>query len=235
MTQLKQQLQSILSRITEAERQYGREPGSVKLIAVSKTWPAPYVREAFNGGQTRFGESYVQEAKEKIAALADASIEWHFIGAIQGNKTRFIAEHFSWVHSIDRAKIAQRLNDQRPSHLPPLNICLQINISNEDTKAGTSLAELHHLAEKVATLDNITLRGLMVLPSQSTSLTKQKNDFAQVRSAWDALRTQGYSLDTLSMGMSNDFEVAISEGATFLRIGTAIFGQRAKIRHDNGN
>ena len=223
---LAQRLAAVRARIAAAERQYQRSPGSVQLIAVSKTRPASDVQQVLREGQTCFGESYVQEAVEKIAALAGTAIEWHFIGPIQSNKTRAIAEHFAWVHSVDRLKIAQRLHDQRPAALPPLNICLQVNISRDPAKSGISPEELPELARAIAGLDRLRLRGLMTIPSYSEEFAQQRRPFHDLRVCLEDLHAQGFELDTLSMGMSDDMEAAIAEGATMVRIGTDIFGAR---------
>lgn len=213
-------------QIAAAERQYGREPGGVKLLAVSKTRPADEIRAALAAGQRHFGENYLQDALPKIESLHDSPAVWHFIGPIQSNKTRSIAGHFDWVHSVDRLKIAQRLSEQRPDTLPPLNICLQINISGEASKSGLTLNELPAIARQVAALPHLRLRGLMCIPAHSNHLEQQRIPFRALREAQEGLVSQGLDLDTLSMGMSDDMEAAIAEGATWVRIGTAIFGKR---------
>jgi len=228
MSILTERLAAVRARIEQAERQYQRPPGSVQLIAVSKTRPVSDVQLLLREGQHCFGESYVQEAVEKISALAGEAIEWHFIGPIQSNKTRAIAEHFAWVQSVDRLKIAQRLQDQRPAHLPPLNICLQVNISRDPAKAGVAPEELAELARAIAALDRLHLRGLMAIPSYSSELEQQRRPFQALRNCLEDLQARGFELDTLSMGMSNDMEAAIAEGATMVRIGTDIFGPRQK-------
>lgn len=177
-------------------------------------------------GMTRFGENYLQEALEKIEALQDLSLEWHFIGPIQSNKTRPIAEHFDWVHSVDRLKLARRLSEQRPPHLPPLNICLQVNVSGEQSKSGATLEELPALAREVASLPHLRLRGLMAIPAPAEGLEAQRQPFHHMHQALQQLNAEGLELDTLSMGMSGDLEAAIAEGATLVRIGTALFGPR---------
>jgi pyridoxal phosphate enzyme (YggS family) len=204
----------------------GRAVGEVDLLAVSKTFPAAALCEAYLAGQRRFAESYLQEAQVKIAALQDLGIEWHFIGPIQSNKTRIIAENFAWVHSVDRLKIAERLSAQRPSHLPPLQICLQVNISHEASKSGVLAEEVSDLAQAISQLPGLTLRGLMAVPAPSDEVAVQRAAFAQLRELYDQLRAQGLPLDTLSMGMSHDFSAAIAEGATLVRVGSAIFGNR---------
>lgn len=205
-----------------------RDVQSVTLLAVSKTFGAQAVREALAAGQHRFGENYVQEALEKMAALADvrARLEWHLIGPLQSNKTRAVAEHFDWVHTVDRLKIAQRLSDQRPAHLPPLQVCLQVNISGEASKSGLPPAEVGALAREVAALPGLRLRGLMAIPEPAGDRDAQRRPHRALRELLDSLRAQGLDLDTLSMGMSTDLEAAIVEGATIVRVGTAIFGAR---------
>ncbi len=219
-------LNAVRAHIASAECQYGRVPGSVALLAVSKTWPVADILAAVDAGQTCFGESYVQEAMPKIEALAGGWIEWHFIGPIQSNKTKQIARCFDWVHSIDRLSIAQRLNDQRPPGLPPLHVCLQVNIGDEPQKAGVGMAGLPILADAVAVLPRLKLRGLMALPPLTDNFEAQRQMFRRVREALEMLNVRGLGLDTLSMGMSGDLEAAIAEGATMVRIGSAIFGSR---------
>lgn len=219
-------LDSVHQRIEQACLKAGRDPLQVRLLAVSKTRPAADLRRMAALGQPCFAENYLQEALEKITALADLPLEWHFIGPIQSNKTRLIAEHFAWVHSVDRLKIAQRLSEQRPERMPPLNICLQVNISGEESKSGVSLAQLPELAAQVAALPRLRLRGLMAIPAPAEGLTEQRRPFAALRQALEGLNAGDLSLDTLSMGMSDDLEAAILEGATMLRIGTALFGPR---------
>jgi pyridoxal phosphate enzyme (YggS family) len=195
-------------------------------LAVSKTRTSAEVSECMDLGQTRFGENQLQEALTKISDLGSKAPEWHFIGHIQSNKTARIAEHFAWVHSVDRLKLAHRLNDQRPPELPPLNICLQVNVSNETSKSGVSPAALEGLASEVATLSRLRLRGLMCIPAPSTDPTQQRIPFRQLRELLQALNQGGLALDTLSMGMTDDMQAAIAEGATMVRIGTALFGPR---------
>jgi pyridoxal phosphate enzyme (YggS family) len=201
---------------------------SVTLLCVSKTFGSDAVRAAHAAGECSFGENYVQEALDKIAALADlrASIEWHLIGPLQSNKTRVVAEQFDWVHSVDRLKIAQRLSEQRPAHLPPLQLCLQVNISGEASKSGLAPAEVPAVARAVAALPRVVLRGLMAIPEPAGDLQAQRAPHRALRELLEALRTQGLDLDTLSMGMSADLDAAILEGATIVRVGTAIFGGR---------
>jgi pyridoxal phosphate enzyme (YggS family) len=212
--------------VSEAAERWGRDPATVTLLAVSKTQPREAVRAAADVGQRAFGENYLQDALPKIDALAEFPLAWHFIGAIQSNKTRAIAEHFHWVHTIDREKIARRLNAQRPDNLPPLNICLEVNVSGEPQKAGVMLDELDALANAVATMPRLKLRGLMALPAQHSEFSAQRRAFNKLTTALERLRDAGHDVDTLSMGMSGDFEAAIAEGATIVRIGSAIFGKR---------
>ena len=215
-------LQACRERISAACRTAGRAPDSVTLLAVSKTFPAAAVREAWQAGQRCFGESYLQEALAKQEALADLAIEWHFIGPIQSNKTRPVAERFAWVHGIDRLKIAQRLAEQRPAGLPPLNVCVQVNVSGEASKHGVAPAEAESLAREVAALPRLNLRGFMAIPRETADPAQQRDQFARVRGLFERIP----GLDTLSMGMSGDLEAAILEGATIVRVGTAIFGKR---------
>ena len=226
MTTIASNLQAVRGAIAAAAAETGRSAGDVDLLAVSKTFAADALREAYQAGQRCFAESYVQEALGKIAVLRDLPIEWHYIGPIQSNKTRVIAENFMWVHSVDRLKIAERLSEQRPAHLPPLHVCLQVNISGEDSKSGIAPDEAGVLAHAIAKLPNLKLRGLMAVPAPSDDVTAQRMIFAQLRKLRDQLNQQGLQLDTLSMGMSHDFAAAIAEGATMVRIGTAIFGNR---------
>lgn len=224
-TLIADRLQHVLERIHAAELSAGRGEGAVALLAVSKTQPASVIREAATAGQTAFGENYLQEALAKQDALADLpELVWHFIGPIQSNKTRPIAERFEWVHTVDRLRIAERLSQQRPADKPPLNVCLQINVSGEATKSGVTLAALPELAAAVAQLPRLRLRGLMAIPAPATGLDRQRIPFRILREAMAALALPG--LDTLSMGMSDDLEAAILEGATLVRVGTAIFGPR---------
>jgi pyridoxal phosphate enzyme (YggS family) len=223
-----ERLERTRQRIAEAERNFGRTAGSVQLLAVSKTKSAAMIRTARGCGQRRFGESYAQEALIKMQALRELDIEWHFIGPIQSNKTRDIASHFAWVHSVDRLKIATRLNDQRPEGLPPLQCCLQVNISGEASKSGLSLSELPAIAAAVARMPRLALRGLMAIPAPEDDLDRQRQPYRSLRRALDKLRAGGLALDTLSMGMTADLEAAIAEGATLVRVGTAIFGPRER-------
>jgi len=213
-----------------AAAEHGRDPISVRLLAVSKTFGAEAVIEAANAGQIAFGENYLQEAIDKQQAVdslrPDLSLEWHFIGLIQSNKTRPIAEHFAWVHALDREKIARRLSEQRPQDLPPLNVCLQVNVSGGDSKSGVAPAEVVALAQVVATLPGLSLRGLMAVPEPADDFDSQRKPFALLRALQQQLTEAGIPTDTLSMGMSADRDAAIAEGATIVRIGTAIFGKR---------
>jgi pyridoxal phosphate enzyme (YggS family) len=193
---------------------------------VSKTIAAARIEEAYAAGQRAFGENHAQEAVEKITVLAALPVEWHFIGPIQSNKTRLIAQHFAWVHSVEREKIAERLNAARPEHLPPLNICIQVNLSGEATKSGVAPGEEARLADAIARLPRLKLRGLMAIPEPTADVALQRRRFALLRELKDGLIARGHALDTLSMGMTDDFEAAILEGATIVRIGTAIFGRR---------
>lgn len=213
--------------IVTATAAAGRCAGDVCLLAVSKTFPPDDLREAFQAGQVRFAENYLQEALDKITLLSDIPIEWHFIGPIQSNKTRAIAENFSWVHSVDRLKIAQRLSDQRPETLPPLQVCLQVNVSGEASKSGVAADQAESLAAEIAALPQLRLRGLMTVPAPADDPELQRLPFVQLRELRDRLNRQGLQLDTLSMGMSHDFAIAIAEGATIVRVGTAIFGNRS--------
>ncbi|MCX7896798.1 MAG: YggS family pyridoxal phosphate-dependent enzyme [Rhodocyclaceae bacterium] len=223
-------LNQVRNRIAAACEASGRDPRTVKLIAVSKTFPAAAIREAWQAGQTAFGESYVQEAVAKIAELADLALEWHFIGPLQSNKTRLVAENFAWVHSVDREKIARRLSEQRPSSLPPLSVCIEVNVSGEASKSGCRPEEAEALCRLVESLPRLKLRGLMTIPAPTPERAEQRAQFAALRRLRDRLQAQGFELDTLSMGMSDDLEAAILEGATIVRVGTAIFGLRQNRR-----
>jgi pyridoxal phosphate enzyme (YggS family) len=230
-------LQAVHSAMEQAAQQAQRNAAGITLLAVSKTVSAAVVREAYAAGQSAFGENYLQEALDKMTALHDLPIEWHFIGPIQSNKTRAIAENFSWVHSVDRLKIAERLSAQRPPHLPPLNICLQVNVSGELSKSGVAPQDAAAVARAIAVLPHLKLRGLMAIPApvenwpQAETLTAQRAPLALLRKLLKQMNESqdnipGLNLDTLSMGMSHDLEAAILEGATIVRIGTAIFGRR---------
>lgn len=228
MHKIADKLMQVTARLQQASQQAGRGRDAVRLLAVSKTRPAQDIRAAYAWGQRDFGENYLQETLDKQAQLADLDLCWHFIGPIQSNKTRPIAQAFDWVHSVDRLKIAQRLNDQRPEDLPPLNICLQVNIDNEATKSGATPAELPALAKAACLLPRLSLRGLMAIPTPSDDPVQQRKAFsALARLMAEINRSQGLNMDTLSMGMSGDMEAAIAEGATWVRIGTDIFGARS--------
>lgn len=216
----------IRERIAAAGRAHHRPSDAITLLAVSKGQPAAAIRDAYAAGQGSFGESYLQEAMPKMDTLSDLAIEWHFIGRIQSNKTRQIATHFAWVHGVDRLKIAQRLSEQRPDDRPPLNVCLQVKLSDEPAKGGVDAADLPALARAVAALPRLRLRGLAAIPEATTDADRQRHAFRQLRQAGDRLAAGGIAVDTFSMGMSTDFETAIAEGATIVRIGTAIFGPR---------
>jgi pyridoxal phosphate enzyme (YggS family) len=226
MDTIEKRLQAVKSRIARACAAAGRDPRDIVLVAVSKTFPADAVRAAHAAGQRDFGENHAQDAVAKIDALGDLDLVWHFIGPIQSNKTRSIAAHFAWVHSIDRLKIAERLAAQRPEALPPLQACIQVNVSGEATKSGVAPAEAPALARAVAALPRLQLRGLMAIPEPTDDPALQRRRFESLRDLRDRLAADGFALDTLSMGMSDDLEAAIAAGATMVRVGTAIFGAR---------
>ncbi|MFN1535618.1 YggS family pyridoxal phosphate-dependent enzyme [Vibrio jasicida] len=230
MSSIQQNIEHITSQIRHDEQKCGRSPESVQLLAVSKTKPVEAVLEAYQSGQVAFGENYVQEGVSKVQHFAehypDYRIEWHFIGPIQSNKSRPVAEHFDWVHTIARAKIAQRLNDQRPSELKPLQVLIQVNTSGEDSKSGVNDAEIFELAELISRLPNLTLRGLMSIPANVPDYESQLRAFKQLSELKHKLAQQYPDVDTLSMGMSGDMDAAIEAGSTMVRIGTAIFGAR---------
>lgn len=230
MSTIEQNLQAVRDSIAQAAADAQRAPADVTLLAVSKTFGAHAVLAAMRAGQAAFGENYLQEALDKIAFVKEAAPQqapaWHFIGPIQSNKTRPIAEHFDWVHTVEREKIAARLSEQRPAGLPDLNICLQVNISGEASKSGVTPAELPALARAVAQLPRLRLRGLMAIPEPETDITLQRLAFAQLRVLYEQLNAEGLALDTLSMGMSADLRAAVLEGATIVRVGSAIFGSR---------
>lgn len=227
---IQQNLEAVRSRISAAAQDCGRSPEEVTLLAVSKTKPVSAIEEAIAAGQRTFGENYVQEGVSKIQHLAQTphggELEWHFIGPLQSNKSRLVAEHFDWIHTIDRVKIAQRLSEQRPAECAPLNVLIQINISDESSKSGIELSELDALAAQVAEMPNLRLRGLMAIPAPEEDPAKQKAVFEQMEQAFLALKTQYPHIDTLSMGMTHDMAAAITAGSTLVRIGTAIFGTR---------
>jgi pyridoxal phosphate enzyme (YggS family) len=226
MTTISDNLQSVHERVARACAQAGRHVEDVTLLAVSKTFGPQAVRDAFEGGQRAFGENYIQEAVEKAALLADLPIEWHCIGPIQSNKTRLVAAHFAWAQSVDRLKIAQRLSEQRPEGLRPLQVCLQVNIDGGPTKSGVAPADALELAREVAKLPRLRLRGLMTIPEPAAGFAAQKAVHAKAGALFDDLRASGLALDTLSMGMTADLEAAIAAGSTMVRVGTAIFGSR---------
>jgi pyridoxal phosphate enzyme (YggS family) len=223
---LNERLQQVQTRIARAAAEYGRDPAAIQLLAVSKTRPASDIAEAAAAGQRAFGENYAQEALLKIQALTGLNLQWHFIGPLQSNKTRLIAENFAWLHSLDDVRHAQRLNHQRPDNLPPLNVCIEVNISEEAQKAGIAPGEAENFAKLLQTLPRLRLRGLMAIPAPAPDFEQQRQLLRALRELYQQLQAQGYDLDTLSMGMSDDLEAAVAEGSTLLRIGAAIFGQR---------
>ena len=229
MTMIAKNLQTLRERIAAACSAAGRETGAVGLLAVSKTFDAQSVRQAFAAGQTAFGENYIQEAVQKITELRQLPLQWHCIGPIQSNKTRLVAEHFDWVHTVDRLKTAQRLSEQRPAHLPPLQVCIQVNADGGASKSGVLPEEALALAQQVATLPNLRLHGIMSIPEPASDFTSACAVFAKVKAVFDELNANGLALDTLSMGMSADLEAAIASGSTMVRVGTAIFGGRPKV------
>ena len=226
MTTIAANLQAIKQRIATACARAGRAPDEVTLLAVSKSWPAERLIEAARSGQRAFGENYLQEAEVKITALGRLKLEWHFIGPLQSNKSRAVAEKFDWLHTLDRLKLAERLSTQRPTSLPPLQTCIQVNVSGEQSKSGCAPEEVATLAQAVAKLPGLKLRGLMAIPESSENSELLSSRFAMLRQLRDQLNNDGFALDTLSMGMSHDLEAAILEGATIVRVGTAIFGER---------
>lgn len=230
MSSIKQNIEQVISQITSAAEKCGRDAGSVQLLAVSKTKPVAAIEAAIEAGQFAFGENYVQEGVEKVQHFATCAqadkLSWHFIGPIQSNKTRLIAEHFDWVHSVDRAKIARRLSEQRPAGMPPLNILLQVNTSGEGSKSGVTFDELGALADEIAAMPNLVLRGLMSIPQKADDYDSQYAAFSALADAQKTLQAKYPQLDTLSMGMSGDMDAAIAAGSTTVRIGTAIFGAR---------
>lgn len=226
MTSVAENLQQLDEQIREYEQRYGRNANSVNLLAVSKQQSIEKIRAAAAAGARDFGENYLQEAESKIAALADLQLCWHFIGPIQSNKTRLIATLFDWVHSVDREKIARRLSEQRPPQMSPLNVCVQVNLSGEASKSGVSLADCATLCDQIALLPGLKLRGLMAIPAPISGLSEQRRAFAPLADLFQQLQRLHPDMDTLSLGMSNDFEAAIAEGSTMVRLGTAIFGPR---------
>lgn len=223
-------MQAVKQRIAAAARAAGRDPATVGLLAVSKTWPAESVRIAARAGQKAFGENYVQEGVDKIAALADPALEWHFIGPLQSNKTRLVAAHFDWMHSLERIKVAERLSAQRPDELPPLNVCIQVNVSGEASKSGVAPDEVVALARQITDLPRLRLRGLMCIPEPDGGAGVLRERFGRLRELLVELRARGHDVDTLSMGMSDDLELAIEAGSTLVRVGSAIFGTRTGVR-----
>lgn len=226
MSAIASNLQAVRARIADAARAAGRAPEDIALLAVSKTWPLASVLEAADAGQQAFGENYVQEGCAKTLATVDRDLCWHFIGPLQSNKARAVAENFAWVHSIDRLKIAERLSALRPANLPPLQVCVQVNVSGEGSKSGCTPGETLALCQAVAALPRLQLRGLMTIPEPADDVARQHQPFAELRELGNTIRAADLPLDTLSMGMSHDLEAAIAEGATIVRIGTAIFGER---------
>ncbi|WP_114970950.1 YggS family pyridoxal phosphate-dependent enzyme [Rhodoferax ferrireducens] len=228
MTMIQTNLETVRARVTAACLAAGRTPGDVALLAVSKTFDAPAVEEAHAAGQTAFGENYIQEAVQKISQLRHLPLQWHCIGPIQSNKTRLVAENFDWVHTVDRLKIAQRLSEQRPPGLPPLQVCIQVNVDGGDTKSGVEPQEALALAQQVAALPHLRLRGIMSIPEPAPDFVASCAVFMKARALFDALNAAGLALDTLSMGMSADLEAAIHAGSTMVRVGSAIFGGRPR-------
>lgn len=229
---ISQNLSQISQHIQQFSQQAKRPENSVKLLAVSKTKPVEAIQEAIDAGQRAFGENYVQEGVEKVQFFANRSdLEWHFIGNLQSNKTRVVAEHFDWVQTIDRLKIAHRLSEQRPANLPPLNVLIQVNISDEDSKSGIQPSEIFTLASEIAQLPNLRLRGLMAIPKPESEPEQQKIALAQMQTLFQQLQSQFDGIDTLSMGMSDDMQAAIECGSTMVRIGTAIFGARDYLKN----
>ncbi|QDY42962.1 YggS family pyridoxal phosphate-dependent enzyme [Candidatus Pantoea soli] len=231
MTSIEHNLQQVRERIAAAAARCGRAPEEITLVAVSKTKPAGAIAEAIAAGQRVFGENYVQEGVEKVAALAaHPDVQWHFIGPLQSNKSRLVAEHFAWCHTVDRLRIAQRLSDQRPAHLPPLNVLIQVNISDEHSKSGIMLEAAGELAQQIAALPHLRLRGLMAIPAPEQDYARQLAVCQQMADAFRALQRDYPAVDTLSLGMSDDMDAAIAAGSTMVRIGTAIFGAREYAR-----
>jgi len=236
MTSITENLAQIRERLRTLEQQYERSSGSVRLMVVSKAHPVDRIHEALQAGARDFGENYVKEALDKIHTLSQthmsSDICWHFIGPLQSNKTRDVAEHFHWVHSVDRLKIARRLNDQRPEKLPPLEVCVQVNISNESSKSGITLADAPALCQGILSLPRLRLRGLMAIPAPCDDLAQQRCVYRPLATLFRELATQHETMDTLSIGMSDDLEAAVAEGSTMVRIGTAIFGPRLRQGED---
>ena len=226
MTTITERLNSAINSIASIQKKYSIAKDTVGLLAVSKTKPIADIEQAIAQGQRCFGENYVQEGVEKIQHFDNLELNWHFIGPLQSNKSRAVAEHFDWVHTIDRLKIANRLNSQRPTHMKPLNVCIQINISDESSKSGIAPGELMSLAQQISTMPMLTLRGIMTIGGKGNDIEKITNEFSQMNQLFEHLKQEFASVDTLSMGMSNDLELAIKHGSTLVRIGSAIFGQR---------
>ena len=227
MTSVTHKLEEVRARVTAAASRYGRDPESIHLLAVSKGQTADAIRAAFAAGQRDFGENYAQEAAAKMTELAELPLVWHYIGRLQTNKTRFVAERCDWCHTLDRLSVAERLSGQRPYHAPPLQVCIQVQVAGNPDRAGVAVADLPRLAGQVAALPRLRLRGLMCLPPAETDFERQRTHFRRLRECQQALIDAGLALDVLSAGMSADLEAAVAEGATHLRIGTAIFGPRA--------
>ena len=219
-------LNTVRQRIRQAEAKFHRQEGSVSLLAVSKTIGIPLIQKLIDAGQYDLGENYLQEALRKIEILNVPKLTWHFVGPIQSNKTRLIAQHFTWVHSVSKPIIAEFLHNFRPNHLPPLEVCIQVNLSNSPNKSGVTLEGLLTLAKTICQYENLKLRGLMTIPEPILSFDEQRAEFKKLRQAKESLQKEGFELDTLSMGMSHDLEAAIAEGATIVRVGAAIFGPR---------
>jgi pyridoxal phosphate enzyme (YggS family) len=226
MHNIEKNLAHIRQQIEQAAKEYNRDSDNISLLAVSKKKPAVDLRSAYDCGQRDFGENFLQEAQVKIGELSDLEIVWHFIGPVQSNKTRALAESFDWVHCVDRLKIAQRLSDQRPDSMPPINICIQVNIDLEASKSGVAVGDIFELAQAINRLPRIRFRGLMAIPAQQSDFKNQRKPFAKLRQVLEDLQQRGFDCDTLSMGMSHDMQAAIAEGSTLVRIGTAIFGER---------
>jgi len=226
MTRFSLRLAQVRERISTACQRFGRDPEEITLLAVSKQHPVAAVREAAGSGQRCFGENFVQEAMDKIEATRDLALEWHFIGHLQSNKTRLVATHFQWVQSVDRDRLARRLDAQRPHHAPPIEVCIQVSLEDEPGKGGALESEVAPLAELISALPRLRLRGLMAIPPASADMDRQRGYFRRLRELRDELVRGGLDLDTLSMGMSDDLEAAVAEGSTMLRIGTALFGPR---------
>lgn len=234
MTTITERLKSAINTIRSNENKHNRQPNSVQLLAVSKTKPITDISEAISAGQLHFGENYVQEGVEKINHFSDPQLTWHFIGPLQSNKSKLVSQHFDWVHTIEREKIANRLNEQRPKNKPPLNVCVQVNISGEQSKSGVTPDDVLVLAQHINSLDNLVLRGLMTIGLNSEDSIKVNSEFEQMNELFTMLKSEFPTVDTLSMGMSSDIDIAIAHGSTMVRIGSAIFGQRTP-KQTNGS